>query len=200
PFQDRSLDAVILTRDDDDENAALAALFDRYSTRALLFAAPAGTRDDFAGLLDRAAAALVRLQPGHVLATDDGVRIEALMPGAAKAAAVRVTYGEASFLFWADFGAPEEIALLETGYYPRSTVFQLSGSGSDRANTARFLAAVSPEIGVVAVDTGSPTGLPHPTVIERLGQIGTQRVYRTDRDGTVEMISDGVTLEVRAGR
>lgn len=200
PFQDRSLDAVILTRDDDDENAALAALFDRYSTRALLFAAPAGTRDDLAGLLDRAAAALVRLQPGHVLATDDGVRIEALMPGAAKAAAVRVTYGEASFLFWADFGAPEEIALLETGYYPRSTVFQLSGSGSDRANTARFLAAVSPEIGVVAVDTGSPTGLPHPTVIERLGQIGTQRVYRTDRDGTVEMISDGVTLEVRAGR
>lgn len=200
PFQDRTLDAVILTRDDAGENAALAALFDRYSTRALLLAAPIGEHSHFTELLDQVSAEPIQLLPGHVIATGDGVRIEPLAPGAARAAAVRVTYGNASFLFCAGFAAHEEIALLETGYYPRSTVFQLSGGGSDRANTARFLAAVRPQIAVAAVSAGNLFGLPHPAVIERLEQAEVQRVYRTDRDGTIEVISDGVTLKVQTGR
>lgn len=197
PFYDRALDAVILTKPDADAVSALSAVFARYSTEMILLAASVEP-DPFAGEVAEDAR-VVQLQSGHVLRTDDGVEIESIVSGA-DAAALRVTYGDASFLLGFGLTSRDELRLLESGWHPRSVVLQVPGGGSQRANVPAFLTTVQPQVAVVPVAAGNRAGLPHPAVLEWLDQAGQLRLYRTDRDGTIEVITDGVTLEVRTAR
>lgn len=198
PFYDRKLDAVILTGPDVNEVSALPAVFERYSVEKILLAA--STEADVHADLNSGDARLVSLQSGHVINTDDGVRIESVVTGAGSAAALRITYGEASFLLGFGLTTHDEIALLGSGWYPRSTVLQVPGGGSQRANIPAFLMTAQPQVAVVPVAAGNRAGLPHATVLEWLAQAGQPRLYRTDRDGTIEVITDGTTLEVQTAR
>jgi len=203
PFADRGLDGLILMRADPSASGALAALFDRYTVGAVWLAcAPGAAADQLAAVLDSAAdrPAPTWLQRGQIIAVDDGVQIETVLLPSAESGALRVTYGDASFFLAFGFAAPEETALLASGYAPRSTVLQLAGGGHQLANTRRFLAAVQPQIAVAAVAAGNRLGLPHPAVIERLAQQSQARVYRTDIQGTLEFVTDGATVEVRPSR
>jgi competence protein ComEC len=61
------------------------------------------------------------------------------------------------------------------------------------------LATVDPEAAVICVGADNPFGHPSPEVLERLiGRRGEDNVYRTDQDGTIEFITDGLTLWVKA--
>ena len=199
PFTDRRLDAVILTRPDASANAALPAAFERYSAEALLLAAPS---DEVRELVARISgnARQVELAPGHVIATDDGVQIEVVVPQPGRPAALRVSYGEASFLLGDGLSAQDGMALLGQNWWPGSAVLHLPGGGSERANTPRFLEAVRPQVVVASIPAGDRGGLPHTAVQERLDAIGSPRLYRTDRHGTIEIVTDGTELEIHTAR
>jgi len=52
---------------------------------------------------------------------------------------------------------------------------------------------------VICVGKDNPFGHPTPEVLERLiDRLGEDNVYRTDQDGTIEFITDGETLWVKA--
>jgi competence protein ComEC len=59
----------------------------------------------------------------------------------------------------------------------------------------QFLNAVSPQISIISAGEENPYGHPSPVLLERLKQSGT-RIYRTDKDGAVQVLTDGHTLEV----
>lgn len=198
PFYDRELDAVILTAPGADAASALRAVFGRYSTEMVLLAAPVemdALAEEIAG-----DARVVQLQPGHLISTDDGVQIESVVSKAGSVAALRISYGEASFLLGFELTSRDELGLLSSGWYPRSAVLQVPGGGSQRANSPTFLMTVQPQVAVMSVAAGNRGGLPHPAVLEWLDQAGQPRVYHTDRDGTIEVITDGATLEVWTAR
>lgn len=66
---------------------------------------------------------------------------------------------------------------------------------------SQFLVAVDPEIVVISVGADNPFGHPDQEVVDRLiNRLGEEKVYRTDRDGTVEFITDGERLWVKAER
>lgn len=199
PFTDRRLDAVILTRPDASANAALPAAFERYSAEVFLLAAPS---DDVQELVARISgnARQVELAPGHVIATDDGVQIEVVVPQPGRPAALRVSYGEASFLLGDGLSAQDGMALLGQNWWPGSAVLHLPGGGSERANTPRFLEAVRPQVVVASIPAGDRGGLPHTAVQEWLDAIGSPRLYRTDRHGTIEIVTDGTELEIHTAR
>jgi competence protein ComEC len=53
-------------------------------------------------------------------------------------------------------------------------------------------------VAVISVGTDNSFGHPSPEVVERLiDRLGEDNVYRTDKDGTVEFITDGERLWVR---
>jgi competence protein ComEC len=78
-----------------------------------------------------------------------------------------------------------------------ATVLKASGNGSRRGSRAEFLAAVEPRLAVIPVSARNPFGHPAPAVLARLGAAGAM-VYRTDRDGAVDIRTDGRRVSVRA--
>ena len=75
----------------------------------------------------------------------------------------------------ADDGAPLAAGFLKVPHH-----------GSRTSTTPPFLNAVHPRFSVVSVGDGNAFGHPSPDVIERLEAEGSV-VYRTDRDGAVQL-------------
>jgi len=93
---------------------------------------------------------------------------------------------------------------LADGAIPASTVLKLAHHGSCTSTTGEFLEAVSPDLAVISVGEND-YGHPCEGVLERLGEWAERRgcelrLYRTDRDGAVEVITDGVQVWVRTER
>jgi competence protein ComEC len=73
--------------------------------------------------------------------------------------------------------------------------------GSATSTGEEFLAVVNPSIAVISVGEGNSFGHPSLELMERLkGEVGEENVYRTDENGTVELITDGERLWLRIER
>lgn len=107
-------------------------------------------------------------------------------------AVVRLTYGKTSFLFTGDAGKESEKQMTGT---LRSDVLKVGHHGSPTATSDDFLGRVSPAYAVIEVGKDNPYGLPAASTLQKLRKAGV-RIYRTDEDGTVRMVSDGNTISV----
>jgi competence protein ComEC len=59
----------------------------------------------------------------------------------------------------------------------------------------------NPELAVISVGADNAYGHPNPEVLRRLeDRLGSENIYRTDEDGTIEFITDGERLWVRTER
>jgi len=76
------------------------------------------------------------------------------------------------------------------------TVLKVGHHGSPGASGPAWLAALRPVICVIEVGRNT-YGHPDAGVVRRLGEAGCD-VYRTDRDGDVEVTTDGRVVNVRA--
>lgn len=74
-------------------------------------------------------------------------------------------------------------------------VLKVGHHGSKNSTTPEFLGAVSPQISIISTGEENPYGHPSPELLERLRDSGT-RVFRTDQNGAVKILTDGHTLQV----
>lgn len=107
----------------------------------------------------------------------------------------KLTYGDTSFMFTGDAESDEEWELL--GYYRAealdSDVLKVGHHGSSTSTTKGFFRAVSPQIAVISCGEANDYWHPHAETLELLEEEGTE-YYRTDRDGTVIIASDGTAV------
>jgi competence protein ComEC len=132
----------------------------------------------------------------------DGVRIDVLgpLPPARPPLRVRnedsvvlgVTFGEVRLLLTGDVAGEAEDALR----VPRSVVVKVPHHGSRSSSRAAFVSQAAPRLAVVSVGAHNPFGHPHPEVLERYRRSGAL-VLRTDRDGNVDVATDGRRVWVR---
>jgi competence protein ComEC len=212
PGGDRSLDLVVMTHLDSDHSNGLLGVLDRYTVGAVLSGAqlPGNEmRAQWEERLEQHGIAPVEVRAGHVIHLDDGVELQALNPPQRglsgdsnnNSIVLRLTYGEVSFLLAADIESGVEERLVDSGVELQSTVLKAAHHGSKTSTTQRFLNAVGPAIAVVSAGLDNPYGHPSPVVLERLeAAVGADNVYRTDRDGSVDVVSNGATVWVRTER
>ena len=104
---------------------------------------------------------------------------------------LRITYGTTSWLFTGDAEVPAEQAMLASGLELDSTVLKVGHHGSETSSSVEFLNAVTPEIAVISCGKDNSYGHPHDIILDRLRNVTT---YRTDRLGSVVLITDGAVV------
>jgi len=114
---------------------------------------------------------------------------------------LHITMGEVSFLLTADMMWEAELELIAHRANLTSTVLKVAHHGSNTSTTPEFLAVVNPQLAVISAGADNRFGHPTPEVMERLKEkLGPENVYRTDKNGTAEFITDGERLWVRVER
>jgi competence protein ComEC len=157
-----------------------------------------------AARLDSAGAARLAVAEGTVLDWDL-VRLSVLGPGRPRRPPLRVrnedsvvidvAYGDVHLLLTGDVAGDAERALRAGP----ASVLKVPHHGSRSSSGSEFLARVAPRLAVVSAGAHNPFGHPHPEVLERYRRAGAL-VLRTDRDGTVEVATDGRRVWVRTAQ
>ena len=106
---------------------------------------------------------------------------------------LRVDHGENSFLFTGDMEVTAEADLLADGCDLDVDVLKVGHHGSNTSSSYAFLREVMPEYGVISCGTDNSYGHPHDEVTSRLYDAEVT-VYRTDEQGTVVAVSDGIGI------
>jgi competence protein ComEC len=75
-------------------------------------------------------------------------------------------------------------------------VLHVGHHGSETSSNEVFLEETKPEVALISVGADNDYGHPAATTLERLDAAGAL-VYRTDRSGTIEVISDGIGYEIQ---
>jgi beta-lactamase superfamily II metal-dependent hydrolase len=113
----------------------------------------------------------------------------------ANSVVVRIDYGTTGVLLAADAEPQTEKWLLASDARLPAQVLKVAHHGGRYSSTPRFLSAVAPKAAVISVGVVNEYGHPTPETLARLEQQHA-RVYRTDRDGTVTLETDGARIEV----
>ena len=212
PPWDRRLDVTVLTHPDADHVGGLAAVLGRYQVGYIVdpeMPAKSPEASAWADAASREGARVMRADAGERVILDEaaGVNAEVLWPREPRLTStdsatnnngvvLRLTYGRIAILLTADVEKPVEEALLASGAPLRSDVLKVAHHGSHTSTTPDFLRAVGPGAAVISLGIGNRYGHPAPETLATLAAAHIP-VWRTDRQGTVEVVSDGQGVWVR---
>ena len=110
--------------------------------------------------------------------------------------AMRLAYGERSFLLMGDALSTTEKELVDSSLLIRSDVLKTGHHGKSDATNKKFLKSVQPGYAVICcgeTEEGDEDGEPSDKVLSLLDDFHVT-TYRTDRDGTIVFSTDGRSL------
>jgi competence protein ComEC len=213
PFWDRTIDLVVCTQPQADHVTGLIEVLQRYRVKQVLepgipYETP--IYQEWLRLIETRGIEYNIARAGQEIDLGNGIRIEVLNPPESlfeetshdvdnNGAVLKLMWNRIGFLFTADIRAEAELELVQQRANLKSTVLKIAHHGSKTSTTSQFLVAVNPEVAVICVGADNPFGHPSPEVLEGLtDRLGEENVYRTDQNGTIEFITDGETLWVKA--
>jgi competence protein ComEC len=212
PFWDRTIELVVLTHPHADHIGGLVAVLERYRVGEVLYPDldyESPTYEEWLELIKEKDIEYTLAQAGQEVDLGDGVVMKVLNPQTSlltdtdsdidnNGVVLRLSRGRVSFLLTADIMWEAEFELINQGAELASTVLKVAHHGSETSTTAEFLAAANPEVAVISVGEDNSYGHPSDEVLERLEQaLGSENIFRTDEQGTIEFITDGEGLWVR---
>lgn len=205
----RSLDVVVATHPHSDHIGGMSAVLNNIPVKQFIDSGfPSTTPDyeDMLNIIDKKNIPFRTVSAGDIISLDPSLTITVLNPQKTffaddvnqNSIVLRVTYGKTAFLLVGDAGFVAENAMMMSGEELGADVLKGGHHGSSSSTSAQFLNAVVPQIGVIEVGAGNSYGHPTATTLKRLKTAGVD-VYRTDLDGTISIVSDGLTVKVTQG-
>jgi len=212
PFWNRTIDLMVCTQPQADHITGLVEVLHRYKVKQVLepgVSYDSSTYREWLRLVADQGIEYNLARAGQEIDLGNGIKIEVLNPPTEllegtscdtdnNGVVLKLTWNKVSFLLTADIREEAEFELIMQRANLKSTVLKASHHGSTTSTTWQFLAVVDPEVTVISVGADNPFGHPSPDVVERLiDRLGEDNVYRTDKHGTVEFITDGEKLWVK---
>jgi competence protein ComEC len=198
PLFHRQLDWLVLAGAREEQVAGLVGVAERYPVGQAWIAGAAGGAA-YRRVLEELNAASVpihEMQPGAGLDLGGGTRLEVLASGE-HGAALLLTHGRARVLLAPGADPAMVEALAKDAGLAALTALLLPDGGYAAVNPTAWLQRLSPGLVLISVAAGNDRGLPSPEVVSWLQG---RTVLRTDRDGWIELISDGQLLWAQAER
>lgn len=113
--------------------------------------------------------------------------------------AIRLVYGQTSFVFTGDAERESEEDILEAGFDVSCTLLHVGHHGSSTSTSYRFLYEANPEFAIISCGQNNSYGHPHEEVTSRLSDADVE-CFRTDELGTIICRSDGENLKFSFGK
>ena len=104
---------------------------------------------------------------------------------------LRMTYKDVSFMFTGDATNTTEKKILAKDL--QSDVVKVGHHGSQYSTSDEFLDKVNPKYAIISVGTGNVYDHPKDITLNKLKGI---EVHRTDKEGTIRVISDGKNIDI----
>ena len=101
---------------------------------------------------------------------------------------LKLNFKNTSYLFTGDATKNVELKILDKDI--KSDVLKVSHHGSSDASSAQFLKLVEPKYAIISVAAINDYHHPHDITLRKLKEINI-KTYRTDKDGTIILSSDG---------
>ncbi|OGE81712.1 MAG: hypothetical protein A3E98_01920 [Candidatus Doudnabacteria bacterium RIFCSPHIGHO2_12_FULL_48_11] len=205
PFYDRTIDLLILTHPDLDHVAGFTDVLKRYRVKKVLLtgvSADTAAYKQFAEALEKEKAEKIYAQVGQRVWLDSATVFDVYYPppGIVEAKLKtndtsvmgKLSFGKASVFFTGDVTDKVERQLAAAGFNLDSDILKVAHHGSRFSSAEEFLSAVSPAYAIIEVGKNN---YGHPTE-EAMGRIqgAKAEILRTDQNGTVRFVSDGINL------
>ncbi|MDO8561053.1 MAG: ComEC/Rec2 family competence protein [bacterium] len=205
PFWDRSIDLVILTHPHADHVDGLLEVLRRYEIGAVIESGVNHSIPEYGewhAFLEEKGVPVTIAEGGQVVKFSDGVSLNILTPFKSfvgespknihdSMVIFRLTYASSTALFMGDAEKSLERRLISLGDDIKAEVLKAGHHGSKTSSFEEFLRAVSPEVVVISVGAKNRYGHPYQEVLDRFHKLGI-KIFRTDMDGDVVFVSDGV--------
>jgi competence protein ComEC len=206
----RKVDVVVLTHAHDDHAGGLPALIENFHPSELWTGATPPS-EAWSQVRRKANDQGVKITAMHSGRTFDfgGARVEILSPPSDyvpaaspknnDSLAMRLTFGQRSFLLTGDMEKPMELRALANGLPLAADVLKVGHHGSNTSSTGAFLDAVSPTFAVISDGFENSFHHPHPQVLDRLAA-HRAAALRTDSQGLITIRTDGHRIWVETYR
>ncbi|MGC9968900.1 MAG: MBL fold metallo-hydrolase [Minisyncoccia bacterium] len=207
PQGDRYIDIAIVSHPELDHFGGYLDVLDRYDVGAFVYNGRDGDTKEWWTLLTKIAAKhipLITLGAGDVIRYS-GVEIDLLSPDETFIRSAELndtglvelvkTDGFRTLLS-ADTGSNVEDYLLQDGTDLRADILKVPHHGSKYASDDAFLRAVDPKVAVIEVGAKNVYGHPSKEALARLASSTRAAIFRTDRDGTVEIFSRDGAIKI----
>ena len=104
-------------------------------------------------------------------------------------------YGNVGFLFTGDAGKPSEASMLSAGIVQHADILKIGHHGSRTASSPQFIQAVNPEVAIYMAGLNNSYHLPNQDALDIVSSLGA-KIYGTDKNGTIEVSTDGTNYTV----
>ena len=215
PFWDRTIDLVILTHPHTDHLTGLVEVLRRYQVKQVLAPDISDNSPVFAEwhtLITEKNIPVTTARAGQKIVLCKQTEIDVLNPSPDRKQAIepvidadtvvlRLKTGKVSFLLTADISQEMEAELISQRGLLDSAVLKVAHHGSNYSTGSGFLSVVKPQAAVISVGQDNHFNHPGVEMMKRLeSKLDKDKIYRTDRDGTVEFITDGERLWVKKSK
>lgn len=209
PLFDRKIEMMVLTHPDNDHITGLFEIFDAFEVERVLM--PEIKNKDkykylyvnFKRKAKEEKSKIIFAKQGQKISFPGGVYFLIFWPKKSLvdtdtndfSVVGKLIFGKTSFLFAGDISDKVERILVSERFNIESQILKVSHHGSKYSSSDNFLGKVLPQVAIISVGKNN-YGHPTDEVLERLEKYDI-KVFRTDQEGNIRIISDGKNLEIK---
>jgi competence protein ComEC len=201
-YVDGAIEAVIITHYDLDHIGGLISIFEQYDVKEFWYNGKEPVTDTSKELI-----VLVNSEDAdiHTAERGDEIQIGVLIFSVLNPAKplssnsnhdsiiLELSYGETDFLFMGDADNAAESEILNIVH--DIDILKVGHHGSKYSSSQEFLSIVKPEVAIYMAGEDNKYKHPHQETIDALKAIHAE-IYGTDKYGTIQVITDGISYDL----